>query len=99
MAFEFDGEPSVSALGTWQKTPGAATIEGKVVHIRMSMEADEARQKAGLIAASPLGGRLAALVTAARYLPVRDKTVPKPTGPVIYGLDGGPKEVNQLPKR
>ena len=43
--------------------------------------------------------RLADLVKAARYLPVRDNAVPKRSGPVIYGLDGGPKEVNQLPKR
>ena len=58
------------------------------------MEAGELQQKFGQIVASPLGDRLEALVEAARYLPMRDTTVPKQTRPVIYGLDGGPKVVN-----
>jgi hypothetical protein len=41
------------------------------------------------------GERLAALVEAARSLPMRAANVPKQTKPVIYGLDGGPKVVNQ----
>ena len=45
------------------------------------------QQKFGQIAGSPLGQGLAALVEAARYLPVRDNTVPKQTKPIIYGLD------------
>ena len=59
------------------------------------MEGDEAQQKFGQVAGSPLGQRLAALVEAARYLPARDITVPKHAKPMIYGLDGGPKEVNR----
>jgi hypothetical protein len=98
-AFEFNGAPSANILQMWQTTLGATTLEGNVIHVRASMNADEAQQKFGQIAASPLGGRLAALVTAARYLPVRDISVPRKDKPVIYGLDGGPKEVNQLPKR
>jgi hypothetical protein len=34
-------------------------------------------------------------VAAAKYLPARDTSVPKQTKPVIYGLDEGPKVVNQ----
>jgi hypothetical protein len=94
VAFEFDGVPGANALQMLQTKLGAATLEGNVVHIRMSMEADEVQQKSGEIAASPLGQRLAVLIKAARYLPVRDTTVPNRTKPMIYGLDGGPKEVN-----
>jgi hypothetical protein len=94
LAFEFNGVPSANTLRTWQTKLGAATLEGNVVHVRMSMEGDEVQQKFAKITASPIGQRLAVLVAAARYLPVRDTTVPKQTKPVIYGLDGGPKEVN-----
>ena len=99
MAFEFNGVPSANTLRMWQTKLGAATFEGNVVHVRMSMESDEVQQKFSKIVASPLGQRLAALVAAARYLPVRDTTVPKQTRPVIYGLDAGPKEVSQDPNR
>jgi hypothetical protein len=95
MAFEFDGAPNADALRIW----GDATIEGSVVHVRTSMEADEAPKRFGEIASSLLGQRLAAVVKAARYLPGYGITVPKQAGVVIYGLDGGPKEVNQYPRR
>jgi len=95
MAFEFDGTPNADALRIW----GAAMIEGNVVHVRMSMEADEAQQRFGEIASSLLGQRLAGLVKAARYLPGYGISVPKQGGVVIYGLDGGPKEMNQYPRR
>jgi hypothetical protein len=95
MAFEFDGSPNADALRGW----GHATIEGNMVHVRMSMEADEAQQKLGEITDGPLGQRLAGLVKAARYLPGYGITAPKQGGVVIYGLDGGPKEVNQYPRR
>jgi hypothetical protein len=98
-AFEFDGAPSADTLGKWQTTLGETVLEGEVVHHRLSMEADEAQQKFGQIAASPLGQRLADLVQAARYLPARDTTVLRQNKPVIYGLDSGPKEVTQLPSR
>ena len=99
MAFEFNGVPSAGTLKTWQTTLGATTLEGNVVHLRTSMEADEVQQKFGQIAGGPLGQQLAALIQAARYLPARDTTVPRQTKPVIYGLDGGPREVNQDPIR
>jgi hypothetical protein len=98
-AFEFNGVPDANTLEMWPVTPGGVAIDGNVVHVRMAMEADEVPQKLGLIALSPLGQRLATLVTAARYLPVRDTTLPKQAKPVIYGLDDGPKEVNQSPNR
>ena len=88
LAFEFDGIPKAGTI------LAAATVEGNVAHARMSMEPDEVRQKFGQIAASTVGQRLAALVQAAKYLPVPNPTLPKRTKAVIYGLDGGPKEVN-----
>ena len=94
-AFAFNGLPSAKTLQTWQTTLGAATLEGNVVHARMSIEGDEVRQKFGQIATGPLGEHLASLVGAARYLPARNTTFPKQSKPVIYGLDGGPRVVNQ----
>jgi hypothetical protein len=91
VAFEFDGEPSASALRIWETPLGASTLEGNVVHVRLSIAADEAPQKFGQIAASPLGQRLAAVVKAAQYLPVRVTAAPRQARPVIYGLDGPQK--------
>lgn len=94
-AFEFDGPPSAKALETWQATLGAATVEGNALYASASMRADEVQQKFGRIVSSPLGEPLAALVGAARNLPMRDLNALKQTHPVIYGLDNGPKVVNQ----
>jgi hypothetical protein len=99
VALEFNGVPSPNALQMWQTKLGAATVEDNAIHVRASMEADEVRQKFGQIAESQLGEGLAALVQAARYIPVRDNTAPKQTKPIIYGLDGGPREVNQYPAK
>jgi hypothetical protein len=99
LAFDFDGPPSSDTRRTWQSLLGVDTLEGDTVHVNMSMEAGETEQKFGQIAASPIGQRLAALVKVARYLPVHVTAVPNPTKPVIYGLDNGPKEVKQYPKR
>ena len=88
VAVELDGIPSATAVQMWQKQLGSgASVEGNTVHVRSSMEGSELQQKVGEITAGPLGQSLAALVEAARYLPVRDNSVPKPTKPVIYGLD------------
>ena len=54
----------------WPATLGGASIEGNMVHVSISMEADEVQQRFGQIAASLLGQRLGTLVKAARYLPV-----------------------------
>ena len=94
VALEFDAAPGADALRMWQTTLGAAALEGNAVHARMTMEAGEMQQRFGPIAASPLGQRLAALIKAAQYLPAADTTAPKHTKPMIYGLDGGPKELN-----
>jgi hypothetical protein len=100
LALDFDEVPSAETIQTWQTTLGAATLEGNAVCARISMEADEVQQKFAQIADSPLGERLAALVEAAQYLPTHNTTVPaaaapKSAKPVIYGLDGGPRELGQ----
>jgi hypothetical protein len=94
LAFEFEAAPDADTVQKWQ-----ATLEDNVAHLRLSMEAYEVQQGFGRIVDSPVGHRLAALVQAARYLPVRNATVPSHTKPVIYGLDSGPREVNQYPKQ
>jgi hypothetical protein len=93
-AFEFDGAPDANKLRTWLASLGGAAIEGNMVHVRMLLEADEVPQKFPQIGVSPLGQRLGALIKAAQYLPARDAN-PGHAKPVIYGLDSGPKEVNQ----
>ena len=88
VALELSGVPSAGALQTWQKQLGSgATVEGNTVHVRTTVEAAEVQQKIAEMTAGPLGQSVAALVEAARYLPVRDNTVPKQTKPIIYGLD------------
>lgn len=44
-------------------------------------------------AASPLSASLGTIISSARYLPARDSAATVHTRPVIYGLDGGPREV------
>lgn len=96
VTLELNGVPTATATRRWEAQFGsAATVEGNTIHTRAQMEAVEVQQKIGQIADGPLGPSLAALVEAARHLPVRDNTVPKQTKPIIYGLDGGPREVNQ----
>jgi len=96
-AFEFNGVPEASPLRAWLSTLVDAKIEGNVVHVRMSKEADETWQSFGQIAVSPLGQRLGVLIKSARYLPVRDTAATVHTKPVIYGLDDGPREVKYTP--
>jgi hypothetical protein len=91
--FEFDGVPNADALSFWPALVDVA-IKENVVHALTSSEGDEAQQRIGQMAGSPLGQHLAALLTSGRYLPVRDITVLKHTKPVIYGLDNGPRVVN-----
>ena len=93
VAFEFNGVPNVDPFPVWPVL-GDAAIQGNAVHARSSLEGDEAQRRVGQMAGSSLGQRLAALVTAGRYLPFRDINVLKQTKPVIYGLDGGAKVIN-----
>jgi hypothetical protein len=91
--FEFDAAPDPNAIQAWLSTLGDAKIEGNAVRVRMSMDEDETRRSFSLIALSPFGQRLAPIVNSARYLPVRDTETTVHTRPVIFGLDGGPREV------
>jgi hypothetical protein len=95
IAFEFNGIPAPAVLKNLQTAVGPISVEGATAHYRMSIEASEVQQRFGQIAASPAGKQLSALVAAAKYIPARDTSVPKQTKPVIYGLDDGPKVVNQ----
>lgn len=95
LAFEFSGPPNPKILQALQTAVGPVSLEGYIAHVRTSMEAAEVHQKFPQIAASDFGKQLGALVAAAKYIPSRDTSVPKQTKPVIYGLDDGPKEVNQ----
>ena len=93
LALEFFGVPSAVTLKALQSKLGVASLEGSTLHARSSLDAIALRQKFAEITGGPLGAPLTALVEAARYLPARDPSVPKRTHPVIYGLDGGPREV------
>ncbi|HTM49705.1 MAG TPA: hypothetical protein VL285_13515 [Bryobacteraceae bacterium] len=87
VAFEFEKEPDANAVQTWKTTLGVAALEDGVLHVRLSMEPDEAKEKFGGIVASVLGRHLAGLVKAAQYLPVRDANAARKPGPVINGLN------------
>ena len=91
--FEFNRAPAADPVPFWS-TLGDAAIENNVVDTQTLMQGDEAQRRVGEMANSSLGQRLAALVTAGRYLPFRDITVLKKTKPVIYGLNDGPKVIN-----
>jgi len=91
--FEFDAARDPSAIKTWLSTLGDAKMEGNAVLVRTTMGADETRRNVSQIGASPLGQRLGAIISSARYLPKRDTEATVHAHPVIYGLDGGPREV------
>jgi hypothetical protein len=97
-ALEFDGPPSPKSIETWQPKLGVATVEGNGIYLSVTTPANQtnaASQKFAQIVASPFGERLSALVAAARNLPLRDLNALKQTHAVIYGLDNGPRVVNQ----
>ena len=94
-AFEFNGIPNPTVVRSLKTSLGNATLEGNSVHLRMAMEANEAQQKFAQIISGQVGQQLGALIEAARYLPARENVAPKQTKPVIYGLDDGPRVVNQ----
>jgi hypothetical protein len=94
--FEFDAVPDARQLKAWLKSLADDAIDGSVVHVKTSMTADEVRKNSDQIAASLLGQRLGVLIKSARFLPVRDTATTTHAKPVIYGLDGGPKEVSQF---
>ena len=94
-AYELNRAPDANSPRAWPANLGGATIDGNVVHVRAAMDSDEVQEKFGPIAASPLGQNLGTLVKLARYLPGHVTAVADPTKPTIYGLDDGPKVVNQ----
>ena len=98
LAFEFNGPPDPEMVKRFQSSLSAASLEGNSLHLRTSISAADVQQKIAEIVASPVGEQLAALVAAARYLRVPETAAPKQTKPVIYGLDDGPREVNQSPR-
>jgi hypothetical protein len=91
--FQFDGAPDPNALRAWLSTLGDAKIDGNAIGARMSMDADEARRNFTQVAKSPLGQGLGAFIQSARFIPVPDTDTTVHTKPVIYGLDGGPREL------
>jgi hypothetical protein len=93
LTIEFTGAPGADALASLPPML-KGEIEGNAVHIRTSMDAAQVRGGFALVAGSPIGERLNELLRAAKYLPARDTSAPKKAKPTIYGLEGGPKEVN-----
>lgn len=91
--FEFGAAPDPSAIKAWLSALGDAKMEGNAVLVRTTMGADETRRNVSQIGASPLGQRLGAIISSARYLPKRDTEATVHAHPVICGLDGGPREV------
>jgi hypothetical protein len=63
--------------------------------VKQSIDSDELSQKLGLFEVTPLGQSLGTLMKAARVLPAPGAATPDHAKPVIYGLEGGPKEVKQ----
>ena len=94
-AFSFEVAPDANMLRIWPAALGAVEVDGNLLRVRMSMSPDEAQRDFPQIAASPLGLRLAELVKVARYLPAPAAPAGGRSKPVIYGLDGGAREVGQ----
>ncbi len=95
MVFDFSAPLSAEALAKWQAALGPVEPEGNTIHFRTSVGADELNAKLARFTESPLGQPLASLVQAAQVLPVRESAKPRPTKPVIYGLDNGPRTVGE----
>lgn len=86
LVLQFNAPPDAKELGSW--APGLkGAVQGNFVHASTTIESEEVQQKLGLIAASPIGEHLAALVKPTCYLPIHDSNVPKQAKPKIYGLD------------
>ena len=96
---EFSGVPDANAVRMWSARVGAVTINGNTIRTGISLEAAEVQQKLDEIIDSPLGRHLGMLVKAARYLPAGEATATENTKAVIYGLEGGPREVDLGRKR
>lgn len=93
LALQFDAAPSAKGLLLWPELQ-SSSIQGGEVYQSSLTDAAGAQEKLAQFAKSPLGQSLAAIVTASRYLPVRNN-LQKQNKPVIYGLDDGPKVIGQ----
>jgi hypothetical protein len=91
--FHFDAAPDSASIRPWLNTLGGVNLQGNIVHARAFIEPADVQQDFAHIAASPLGLGFAAIIRSARYLPVRDTAATVHAKPVIYGLDGGPREM------
>jgi hypothetical protein len=93
LALEFPKPPDAATLAA---LPPAlkGVVENNVVHVRASAESEEVQPKLSKLFGTPTGDSLGALITSTRYLPVHDPAIPKQARPVIYGLEGGPQELN-----
>jgi hypothetical protein len=92
--FEFDAVPDAREIRGWLGALDENAIDGKVVHVKASLDSDAAKQQ---FPTSLAGQRLEAFMSPARYLPVRDTANTVHTKPVIYGLEDGPREVKYVP--
>jgi hypothetical protein len=90
--FEFADVPDAAAIRPWLATLGNPTIDGPSVHAAAMLTAEDLPASFNQLAASPLGRQLSAIIAVARYLPARDTAETVHTRPVIFGLDGGPRE-------
>jgi hypothetical protein len=86
LSLEFSGPPDAKTLEIWAPALRGA-IEGNVIHVTSTLEANEVQQKLGPIASSPIGQHMTDLVKPTRYLPVQEATAPKQAKPRIYGLE------------
>jgi len=86
LALQFSAPPNAKELETWMPAL-KGVVQGSAVRASTNIESEEVEQKLGLIAASPVGEHLMALVKPTRYLPIHDASVPKQAKPKIYGLD------------
>jgi len=84
LALEFNAPPDEKVLAAWDRK---GAIQGNVIHVTTTIEANEVQQKLGQTAANPMGEYLTGLVKPTRYLPMHEATEPKPAKPVIFGLD------------
>jgi hypothetical protein len=93
LALEFLKPPDAAVLAA---LPPAlkGVVENNVIHVRTAAESDEIQPKLSKLAGTPIGDSLAVLITSTRYLPVHDPSITRQARPVIYGLEGGPQELN-----
>ena len=81
--YKFDAAPDAAKIGEWMKSLGGATVEGNVVRVKGAIDGRNM---------SAAGFALTSLFASAGHLPARETAETVHAHPVIYGLDGGPRE-------